>query len=351
MGLFAHVFAIVLASVLLIGFLLSMARTTLLSQRRRDPLLNLVTRLVHAIVKLLAHNRKTSDDVASVTVWFLPLFSLGMIVTWFLIVLLGFAVIYWESAAEPTLFHGLISSGSALSTLGFDTPTTPQGQVIAIIEGAFGLMIVIFFFSFIPGYQSTMQARDSRVAWLYARVGPTPTGIDVVLWLQQLTDSGIRDDFWADWEEWFRQVKVSHVLAPEVIMTPSSFSKQSWVICSHAILDAAALYIATMEDGTGEAQRVCLTVGISAIRDVSFSIGFRPDEQPDQLAVLTEARFTAGLDMLREAGVAVNRGDAEAWERYTSMHSEYAAPLGYIAQQTLVVDYPEFLPPDLHESS
>ena len=198
MGLFVRVVAIVLASVLLIGFLLSMARTTLLNRRRRDPLLIAVTRFVHTIVKFLARNRNSDEEVARVTAWYLPLFALSMILTWFLVVLFGFAMIYWESGAEPTFFNSLVSSGSALSTLGFDTPSTPQGQVIGIIEGAFGLMIVIFFFSFIPGYQSTMQARDSRAAWLYARIGPTPTGIDVLLWLQQYTDDGTRDCFWAD---------------------------------------------------------------------------------------------------------------------------------------------------------
>ncbi|HRA68395.1 MAG TPA: hypothetical protein PL187_20390, partial [Caldilinea sp.] len=237
--------AIVLASLILILFLLSMARTTLLNRRSRDPLLTLVTRFVHGIVKLLARNRRSNEGVASVTVWYLPLFMLTIILTWFLVVLVAFAILYWESGAEQTLGAALVSSGSALTTLGFDTPATIQGEIIAIAEGIFGLMIIIFLFSFVPGYQSTMLARDVRTDWLYTRVGSAPTAVNILLWLHQNTTEDTRADFWTAWEDWFRQIKATHVLAPEVIYTPSGFANESWVICSQALLDAAALYIAT----------------------------------------------------------------------------------------------------------
>ncbi|MBE2238241.1 MAG: two pore domain potassium channel family protein [Caldilineaceae bacterium] len=351
MDLLLRGIAILLVSVILITFLLSMARTTLLNRRRRDPLLSLATRFVHAIVVKLARKRKSDEDVARVTVWYMPLFVLILISIWFSVVLFAFAILYWESAAETTFFDSLISSGSALSTLGFDTPSTPQGQVIAIIEGAFGLMIVIFFFSFIPGYQSTMLARDVRTAWLYERVGPTPTGIDVLLWLYQNMAENEHDDFWASWEDWFRQLRVTHVLAPEVIYTPSSFSNQSWVVCSHALLDAAAFHLAAVDKRSVAAPHLCMKVGASAMREVSATLGFAPDHLPAPPTGLpappdgqpTEAQFVAGIEQLKAAGVPVAASDAEAWAQFSGMHAVYGPPLHHIFEQTLTRRYPGLL--------
>ena len=344
MGVFGQLVAILIALVLVSGFLLSVARSTLLNGRRRDPVLNAVARLVHAIIKFLARNRSSDEDVARIIQWYLPLFTFFMIVTWFVVVMVGFAFMYWESGAETTYFDSLISSGSALSTLGFDTPSTSQGKVIAVVEGAFGLMIVIFFFSFIPGYQSAAQARDSRAAWLYARVGPMPTGVEVLLWYLQNTVDRTHDDFWAAWEDWFLQIRLTHVAKPEVIYTPSSIPNQSWVICSQSILDAAALYIAAIEEKPDSALHACMTGGAGAVCDVSASIGFRPDRQSDRSALLTEAQFAAGLDLLRAADIDVKRSGPEAWTQFSELRSTYEAPLHHIAQQTLLRAYPGFLP-------
>ena len=122
-------------------------------------------------------------------------------------------------------------------------------------------------------------------------------------------------------------------------MTPSSFSDQSWVICSQAILDAAALYIAAIEEDSASAPHVCLAVGTSAVRDVSASIGFQPNLPPDPPAGPTEAQFTAGLALLRAAHVPVNRDTVETWARFAAMNSAYAPPLRYIAQYTLTRGY------------
>jgi len=351
MGVFVQVVATLIALALVAGFLLSVARATLLNGPRRDPVLNGVARLVHAIIKFLARNRKSDEEVARITQWYLPLFAFFMIVAWFVVVMVGFAFMYWVSGAETTFFDSFISSGSALSTLGFDTPATPQGKMIAIVEGAFGLMIVIFFFSFIPGYQSAAQARDSRTAWLYTRLGPTPTGIEVLLWLLQNTAGGTQNDFWAAWEDWFQQIRLTHVQKPEVIYTPSSFPNQSWVICSQSVLDATALYIAAIEEDPNPATQACLTVGAATVCDMAASIGFQPDRRSNQSGGLTETHFADGLALLRAAGVAVNRSDAEAWTKFSATYSTYSTPLRYIARQTLTRADLGFLPIDAKKLS
>ena len=125
----------------------------------------------------------------------------------------GFSLLIWSSQAEHSPLQAVIASGSALSTLGFLTPPDIAGQLLAIPEGAMGLGIVVFLLTFVPGYQTAIQARELKVAWLYARVGAEPANFELVEWLQlsgRLEDS----DVWEDWEEWFRNLVETHTLAP-----------------------------------------------------------------------------------------------------------------------------------------
>ena len=115
----------------------------------------------------------------------MPLYILLLIVVWFALVQVGFSLLIWSSQAEHSVLQAVIASGSALSTLGFLTPPGIAGQLLAIPEGAMGLGIVVFFFTFIPGYQTAIQAREMRVAWLYARAGIGMANFGLVEWLQR----------------------------------------------------------------------------------------------------------------------------------------------------------------------
>jgi hypothetical protein len=77
----------------------------------------------------------------------------------------------WALEVDRTWLKAFIASGSALSTLGFATPSNPVGQLLGVLEGAMGLGIVVFIFTFIPGYRSAVEVREDLVGWLYASVG------------------------------------------------------------------------------------------------------------------------------------------------------------------------------------
>ncbi len=69
---------------------------------------------------------------------------------WYTLVAVGFGAVIWGSYASPDWVQALVSSGSALSTVGFATPPNVIGQFIAFIEGGIGLFIVVFLLTFIP---------------------------------------------------------------------------------------------------------------------------------------------------------------------------------------------------------
>ena len=77
-----------------------------------------------------------------------------------------------------------------------------------------GLGIVVFLLTFVPGYQTAIQARELKVAWLYARVGAEPANFELIEWFQRSGRFDDIGDVWDDWEEWFRNLVETHTLAP-----------------------------------------------------------------------------------------------------------------------------------------
>ena len=104
------------------------------------------------IVHGLAGRGREYRHVQRMQAWLLPLFIFFAVTTWFLLVLLSFTMILWALRTEPGSARALSSSGSALSTLGFLTPSTLFGEYLAVFEAAIGLAIVILLFTFVPGY-------------------------------------------------------------------------------------------------------------------------------------------------------------------------------------------------------
>jgi hypothetical protein len=139
----------------------------------------------------------------------------------------GFSLLIWCSQAEYNLLQAIIASGSALSTLGFLTPPGIAGQLLSIPEGAMGLGIVVFLFTFIPGYQTTIQAREVKVAWLYARTGSEPVGFALVEWFHRSGRPGDMPEVWEEWEVWFRNLIETHTLAPVLGFVPTVHRNQT----------------------------------------------------------------------------------------------------------------------------
>ena len=128
--------------------------------------------------------------------WAFPIYNLSLAAVWFLLVQTSFALMIWALEVDSTWLKAFIASGSALSTLGFATPSNPVGQLLGVLEGAVGLGIVVFILGFIPGYRSAVEVRENLVGWLYARVGARPTAFSLVEWCQTADQSEDMTPIW-----------------------------------------------------------------------------------------------------------------------------------------------------------
>jgi hypothetical protein len=259
-----------------------------------------------------------------------------LITVWFGLVQAGFSLLIWSLQAEHKFSQAIIASGSALSTLGFLTPPDIPGQLLAIPEGAIGLGIVVFYFTFIPGYQTTIQLRQIKVAWLYARGGPNLTNFALLEWFLV---SGASDwaELWEDWESWFRNLAETHALTPILAFVPTVHRSQTWLAAAAVALDSASLYLSTLEARGMPSAAVCRRTGVDALRLIAAELADPLcARKPLGERSLTRQEFDAVCDRLAALGAVVKAERDTCWLRFAEFRSEYEGLLSNIAERLLV---------------
>ena len=338
MELLSRSAALAIGVSLVLLFLQSVLRVSVVNRQKGDRLALILAHVAHTTVAHVASRRRTYDRVQDALAWVLPLYVLLLIIVWFALVQTGFSLMIWSLQAEPSPLRAFIASGSALSTLGFLTPPDLSGQLLAIPEGAFGLGIVVFFFTFIPGYQSTVQTRDMKVAWLYARAGPAPTALGLMEWLHRTGGTCDATAVWEDWEAWFRLLIETHTKAPVVAFIPSVHRGQSWLVAAAAVLDSASLWLSSLDAKDHAAAMLCHSTGVNALKAIAVHHGRRPTRAAAELPAepLNREGYEALCRRLVSAGAPVNADTHAAWRRFTELRRDYEHLLPQLAASLLV---------------
>ena len=269
----SHILVTVFGVVLLFMVMRSMIRIALMNCHSQDFFAEFTGRAVYTAAALRLRGNRDAGATHRVLLWFFPVYILSLIVVYFLGAMTAFAFLYWGIRAVGTWHQAFISSGSGLNTLGFATPTTIAGQWLAIPEGALGLGLVVFLFTFIPGYQTVIRAREDRTSWLYVRVGGSPSSVKFLEWCQLAGGATDMRNVWEAWEDWFRMLGDTHSVLPMLTMSPSVQSGQSWVSAAGAVLDAAALTASTIQGRDIEAAKVCVRTGARAFLAIAEALG------------------------------------------------------------------------------
>jgi hypothetical protein len=267
--------------------------------------------------------------------WILPIFVICLIGTWFALAQAGFTLMILATGSESGWLSAFIASGSALSTLGFLTPIGTFGHLLAIPEGAVGLGIIVYLFTFLPGYQAAIQAREDKVAWLYARTGPKGGGGALLEWLWRAHNDEALIDIWSGWESFFRQLVETHALNPLLVLVPTVYPRQTWIVAALSALDAAALTISSLDTRSTAAARVCLEAGASALHELGLELplighkltGFIPADR---------AIYDADWAAVVSAGAPVKADREAAWEDFQQLRNKYVVNVILAARVTLV---------------
>lgn len=330
--------AIVIGLIGLFLYFRSIVRVMLLNRRERDFVEVWARFGAVTIVHALAGNGRDYQRVQRMQAWALPLFIFFAVATWFLLVQLSFSIILWALRTEPSWARAFSSSGSALSTLGFLTPSTLLGEYLAVFEAAIGLAVVILMFTFVPGYQAAIQVRERKVGWLYARTGQHPNCLSL---LKSLKTSGRLDDpeVWHDWEHWFRGVLETHSIAPILAYVPSIYSGTTWVSASAAVLNTTSLLLATLDNKQTDAARICRETGVTMVRLIASELHRDipiKDRASSHLEAHAIAIFDQLYDKMHELDLPIKTDKEACREKFVALRAEYESSLHHIARSTLM---------------
>jgi hypothetical protein len=331
-----HVLTSILGLWLLFVILRSMIRIALINRHYQDFFAEATGRAVYSAVALRLGEKRDPRVVHGVLLWVFPAYLLSLIVVYFLGAMTGFVLLYWGTRAVDTWRQAFLASGSALNTLGFATPTTIAGQWLAIPEGALGLGIVVFLFTFIPTFQELIRSREDKTSWLYVRTGNQPTGVALLEWSKRTGIAGNMRDVWEAWEDWFRMLGDTHSVLPMLSMSPSVQTGQSWVLAAAAVLDAGALAASSLGAGDVEAARICVLTGTRAFLAIAEALGrTKPVTAPARSRPSRE-KYDAARARLCSAGIPLRpAADQETqWQEFLSLQGQYEEALGFVARQT-----------------
>ncbi|MQA92132.1 MAG: hypothetical protein GEU90_18215 [Gemmatimonas sp.] len=331
-------------------FLRSTLRVGILNRRPRDGLARRIGLIVRHAITFIARHKRNYSDVQDTMAWALPLFLLSLIAAWFVLVQLSFSLMIWAVEAESDLPQAFVASGSALSTLGFATPSSAAGRVLAIFEGAFGLGVIVFMFTFIPGYVSVVQMREDRVAWLYGRAGRCPTSSSLIEWCYEAGQGDDMTPIWNDSERWFIGVLETHSLTPLLALAPSVDDEKTWVGAAGVILDAASIALSTLEVKGLSSARLCHETGVNALDLVAREFAASDLDAYARAHADPGADYDAAYERLIAAGAAV-RPDREACRaNFLTLRSQYEGSIRRIASAALMpIDQPWVLPQEKRE--
>jgi hypothetical protein len=331
-----HVFTAILGVWLLFLTLRSMIRIALMNRHYRDVFATAAGRGVHTIVALRLGANRDAKTTHPVLLWVFPAYILSLILLYFGAAMTAFALLYWGTRAAGTWRQAFLASGSALNTLGFATPASVAGKWLSVPEGALGLGIVVFLFTFIPSYQTVIRQREDKTSWLYVRTGDNPSGMALLEWCQRGNMQENMREVWEGWEDWFRMLGDTHSVLPMLTMSPSVQSGQSWVLAAATVLDASALAASFMDTKDGEAARICVQTGTRALLAIAEALGSASSATDRRSVCPSNGQYEAARDRLRAAGIPLKPAADEGvqWQEFLSLRNRYDDALRFVASRT-----------------
>ncbi|MHB8433694.1 MAG: potassium channel family protein [Candidatus Tyrphobacter sp.] len=267
---------------------------------------------------------------------FAPLALIVMLITWVLVLVLGYGAVMWglrgELAPVPrSYFDAAYFAGTSFLTIGFGDIVARQGfaRFVSLCAAASGLGVVSITTAYLFALFGTFQRRESFIVTFAARAGSPPSAVGLYEIAAMTHTRSSLCDLMREAQGWTAALMESHLAYPVLAFFRSSHDDQSWVGTLGALLDASLLADTMLDpEEYGEA-RICFSIARHAVRDLAtfFRIGEMVTGDPG----IARADFDRACKRLVAAGYALCERD-EAWERFARTRGEYAGPLNAMAR-------------------
>ncbi len=337
-----HTIVFILGLSLVISTLLSALSSFVLPRSARSRLNRIVfggLRLIFDKLLLLVKTFKRKDAIFA---YYAPIGLLMLVPTWYVLITIGYAMMYW-SLGVGNAYTAFILSGSSLLTLGFATAEGLFVHILIFSQATLGLILVALLIAYLPTMYSAFARRERYVNLLDVRAGTPPSSVEMLMRFNRIHGFHRLGEYWQAWETWFAEIEESHAKLPALVFFRSPREKLSWVTAAGTVLDAAALTLSSLDIPPEPSASLCIRAGFISLRRIArnFDIPYPRDPHfPETPISITQDEFNAVLDELGAAGVPLKEDREQAWGDFSGWRVNYDHSL--LALCDLVMAPPAF---------
>jgi hypothetical protein len=305
--------------------LFSALSTFVLPRAARSQLNRIVFGSLRRIFNFILRFMDTYRQRDAVMAYYAPIGLMLLVPTWYLLIALGFAAMYWGLGAGDWLFVFRLS-GSSLFTLGFESSEGFWVSNLIYIEAMLGLILVALLIAYLPTMYSAFSRREQAVNLLEVRAGSPPFALEMLLRFNRIQGLEKLSDYWKTWEAWFADVEESHTTLPALTFFRSPRPDISWITAAGTVLDAASITLSSLDIRYEASAALCIRAGFLALRRIAnyFDIPNPQDPHyPEDPISVTREEIELMLDKLAEAGLPVKQDRDTIWHDFAGWRVNY----------------------------
>jgi hypothetical protein len=325
-----------LAGVWLVAITLaSAARTFVLPRAAPDVITRLIFLSLRRLLILRLHKTTSYALSDRILAWYAPLGLLLLVPSLYLLVLIGYAGMFWGVGA-PSWYLAFRDSGSSLFTLGFETVSGVQYSLLAFSEAMIGLVLVALLIAYLPTIYAAFSRREAAVTLLEVRAGSPPSAEQMLLRYHRIHGISRLSEEWERWETWFADIQESHTSLAMLVFFRSPQPEHSWITAAGAVLDTAAVTLAAVDQPFDPSAALCIRGGYLALRAIAdyFEIEYNPKPQPGDPISVRREEFDALLTSLEHDNLPLKTDREQAWRDFNGWRVNYDAVLLGLASLT-----------------
>jgi hypothetical protein len=346
----------IVGAIVVLRTLLSAIRTVVVPRAQKAWLTRFHFVMVLRVFRLFARPSQPFEVRDRIMALYAPIALVLLPAVWLLLIITGFAGIYW-AMHEETLGQSFVLSGSSATTLGFLRPEHDWVTALSFLEAAIGLGVVALMISYLPTIYSAFARREALVGMLEVRAGsPASAGMLFARYESIGRLEWIEEDLFVRWEQWFTEVEESHTSQPALCFFRSPHPERSWVNAAGLVLDTAALRASAVDIPRDARTDLMIRTGFLALRRIAdyFDMHYDPDPRPGDPISVTRPEFDAALVELEAAGLPLKADRDQAWIDFAGWRVNYDSVLLQLAQMVMAPpanwitdrgEQPRYVPP------
>lgn len=321
----------VIAGIVLIIFATGLAIRTFMVPQGAPPIFNrLVFRVTQGYFDAITRLARSDARRHVILSLYAPISLLAVLGVILFLIGMGYTLAFYGIGVKP-LIRAFLFSGSALSTLGFESP---GNNVWVIMFSAFEALtvatIVALLIGYLPNIYSSYQQREQAVSNLDDLTGSPPDGIKVIDAYADTFGPAKFGDLWQIWLQWFNDLRTSgSTLSGELYLRSSRWDR-SWICAAGAILDAAALVDACLDLSTDPAADRLVRFGTRSLHKVLEPLHLQcplNPQWPQTPINVTRQEFDEAYAHFQQAGLPMKSDRDAAWQQFAQLRVQYECPL------------------------